>query len=520
MTEVVYPNPRRASASRRPRPILGTRILASGSRTRLDRHADGQSSRDEAPGDGWRAEAEHRADRQPGGSAGTARAGGRRDVSLARERARAAGRRHGRGRRRRPRLRRRRHHRRPEPDGRRHCWASIPVAARGTSLREVRAVGRDLGERVRRRHRARRVDRRAPRVLRRAGRGRGGRSAGRRPRTSVVAAHLGRAAVLPGRRARGRRPHARRHHRPQGDARRAARGVSELNDLVETLPDTYVYVDADDIVRRVDRRPRRGSGRPRRADRRGRRRAGLVDACPRTRRRRLRKAVALARATGKPVTAEIATVTPTAIRYDEVRHVPRDGGTLLLHRARHHREQARGGSAAPERGEVPDAVPAHAGHAALDRRRGPPAQRERPLAAAARLHRRRGARSRPSTEFMTDESRRFAREEGFPAFFATGSLRRRAHPDRRQGRLAGRRRCCRRPPSATARQPHPLSVGPGRRHRAAARRARAGRADRTHADAARQHPRHGVPLRERPRLEHADPQRRLPRPHRLHARAS
>ena len=45
---------------------------------------------------------------------------------------------------------------------------------------------------------------------------------------------------------------------------------------------------------------------------------------------RIRKAVALARATDKPVTAEIATVTATTIRYDEVRHVPRGGGTLLL----------------------------------------------------------------------------------------------------------------------------------------------------------------------------------------------
>ena len=27
--------------------------------------------------------------------------------------------------------------------------------------------------------------------------------------------------------------------------------LAELNDLVETLPDTYVYVDADDTVRRV-----------------------------------------------------------------------------------------------------------------------------------------------------------------------------------------------------------------------------------------------------------------------------
>ena len=38
-----------------------------------------------------------------------------------------------------------------------------------------------------------------------------------------LAAHLGRAAVLAGRRARGRRPDARRHHRAQGDQGRAAR---------------------------------------------------------------------------------------------------------------------------------------------------------------------------------------------------------------------------------------------------------------------------------------------------------
>ena len=75
--------------------------------------------------------------------------------------------------------------------------------------------------------------------------------------------------------------------------------------------------------------PRRGPRGPRRADRRGSRHAGLgepvrgrVGEDPQGRRPGARHR--------KPVTAEIATVTPTAIRYDEVRHVPREGGTLLL----------------------------------------------------------------------------------------------------------------------------------------------------------------------------------------------
>ena len=41
-------------------------------------------------------------------------------------------------------------------------------------------------------------------------------------------------------------------------ATRCATTLAELNDLVETLPDTYVYVDADDTVRRVAGARRRG----------------------------------------------------------------------------------------------------------------------------------------------------------------------------------------------------------------------------------------------------------------------
>ena len=44
---------------------------------------------------------------------------------------------------------------------------------------------------------------------------------------------------------------------PQGDSDALHDTLAELNDLVETLPDTYVYVDADDIVRRVSARATR-----------------------------------------------------------------------------------------------------------------------------------------------------------------------------------------------------------------------------------------------------------------------
>ena len=168
--------------------------------------------------------------------------------------------------------------------------------------------------------------------------------------------------------------------------------LAELRDLVETLPDTYVYLDGDDSVRRVAGARAAVPGVPGVLTGEGVG-APVWESLSEDASARIRKAVALARATGRPVTAEIATVTPTAIRYDEVRLVPREGGTLLLiardiTESRHAAEALRA-----ERGEVPDSLPAHAGHAPLDRRRRPPAQRQRPLAAAPRLHRGRGART-------------------------------------------------------------------------------------------------------------------------------
>ena len=291
--------------------------------------------------------------------------------------------------------------------------------------------------------------------------------------------------------------------------------VSELNDLVETLPDTYIYVDAGDVVRRVTGARRDGPGVPGVLTGEG---VGdpVWSTLSEEAAARLRKAAALARTTGKPVTAEIATVTPTAIRYDEVRQVPRDGGTLLFI-VRDITESRRAAEALRQSEEkyrtlyLRTPVMLHSIDA-----------EGRLLSVSDRWLQRLGYSAdevlgRPVTEFMTDESRRFAREEGFPTFLATGSLddvpiqfvaRDGSVIDVLLSATSEQRR--RRLPAA-------LSLGAGRRHRAAARRARPGRAGQDVADAAHQRPGHGVSLWERPRLEHADPQRRLPRSHRVHA---
>ena len=105
--------------------------------------------------------------------------------------------------------------------------------------------------------------------------------------------------------------------------------LSELSGLIETLPDTYLYIDADDVVQRVvgERHPGPGVPDLLTGDGVG---APVWESLSEDAAARIRNAVALARATNKPVTAEIATVTPTGIHYDEVRHVPRERGTLLL----------------------------------------------------------------------------------------------------------------------------------------------------------------------------------------------
>ena len=98
---------------------------------------------------------------------------------------------------------------------------------------------------------------------------------------------------------------------------------------MDTLPDTYLYVDAADMVGRIvgARSPGHGVPRAFTAEGVGETALGIP---PEDAAGTLRQAAALARATGKPVTAEIATVTPATILYDEVRHVPRDDGSLLL----------------------------------------------------------------------------------------------------------------------------------------------------------------------------------------------
>ena len=113
-------------------------------------------------------------------------------------------------------------------------------------------------------------------------------------------------------------------------------------------------------------------------------------------------------------------MTPTAIRYDEVRLVPRDGGTLLLI-ARDITQSRRAAEALRQSEEK---------------------YRTLYLRTPVMLHSMPEGRllsvsdqplqllgytgdevlGHAVTEFMTDESRRFAHEQGFPSFFATGSL--------------------------------------------------------------------------------------------------
>ena len=213
--------------------------------------------------------------------------------------------------------------------------------------------------------------------------------------------------------------------------------LAELNDLVETLPDTYVYLDADDTVRRIagarDAVPGvpgvltgEGVGAP------------VWESLSEDASARIRKAVALARATGKPVTAEIATVTPTAIRYDEVRLVPREGGTLLLI-ARDITESRRAAEALRQSEEkyrtlyLRTPVMLHSIDA-----------EGRLLSVSDRWLQRLGYTAdevlgRPSVEFLTEESQAVRARGGPPGVLRHRRLRGHPLPDGRQGRLAGRR---------------------------------------------------------------------------------
>ena len=189
---------------------------------------------------------------------------------------------------------------------------------------------------------------------------------------------------------------------------------------IETLPDTYVYVDADDLVRRVIGARNAAPGVPGHPRRRRSRRAGLGEPVggrgrPHPQRRR---ACARHRQAGH--------------RRDRHRHADghplrrgpsraRDGGTLLLI-ARDITESRRAAEALRQSEEkyrtlyLRTPVMLHSIDA-----------EGRLLSVSDRWLQRLGYTAdevlgRRAVEFMTEESRRFANEEGLPSFFATGSL--------------------------------------------------------------------------------------------------
>jgi diguanylate cyclase (GGDEF)-like protein/PAS domain S-box-containing protein len=195
--------------------------------------------------------------------------------------------------------------------------------------------------------------------------------------------------------------------------------AAELKELVRTLPDTYLHVDDADVVRRIAGARQTGNGVPRALTAEG---VGetLWSSLSEDAAARMRKAAALARATGKPVTAEIASITPTTILYDEVRHFPRDDGGLMLvvRDVTDSRRAAEALRLSEEKYRTlyqRTPVMLHSIDA-----------EGRLLSVSDRWLQRLGytvgeVLGRPSTQFLTEESQRYAREVVLPQFFATGA---------------------------------------------------------------------------------------------------
>jgi diguanylate cyclase (GGDEF)-like protein/PAS domain S-box-containing protein len=219
---------------------------------------------------------------------------------------------------------------------------------------------------------------------------------------------------------------------PQGvvvtlaDATALAETRAELEDVVadratllEAVPDLFIYVGTDDRVTRVvgERRGVAVDGRRSQVPTVGSRTWELFQGEAAG---KARQAVALARATGRPVTTELHHETRSGTRFEDARHVPLAGGKLLV-TLRDITERKRTEDALIRSEEkyrtlyTRTPVMLHSIDA-----------EGRLVGVSDRWLERLGYTAsevlgRRSTEFLTEASRRLAAEQVLPEFFRTGS---------------------------------------------------------------------------------------------------